>query len=100
MLTKAKVTCPVDKVRGIGQTKTNTLIEVACVGGSGYIVTGSVPLDPNKDATSSNCLAYDAAEGNIKCVLADAAARLKVVDGFAQAANNGCAVKDRRYSGL
>ena len=100
MLTKAKVTCPVDKVRGIGQTKPNTLIEVACVGGSGYIVTGSVPLDPNKDATSSNCLAYDAAEGNIKCVLADAAARLKVVDGFAQAANNGCAVKDRRYIGL
>ena len=61
---KAKVPCVPDKVRGIGQTKTNTLIEVSCPGGAGYIVTGSAPLDVNKDATSANCLAYDAVEGN------------------------------------
>lgn len=100
MLAKAKVTCPVDKVRGIGQTKTNTLIEVECVGGSGYIVTASAPLDPAKDATSANCLAYDAAQGNIKCVLADQATRLAVVDKIAQQANNGCTVKDKRFVGL
>ena len=100
LLTKAKVPCTPDKARGIGQTKTNTLIEVSCPGGSGYIITASAPLDPGKDATSVNCLAYDAAEGNVKCVLNPPAARLAVVDHYAQLANNGCTVKDKRFVGL
>jgi|GEM_PF-502164 len=100
LLAKAKVNCTPDKARGIGQTKTNTLIEVSCPGGSGYIVTASAPLDVDKPATSTNCLAYDAAEGNVKCVLNTPAARLAVIDHFAQLANNGCAVKDRRFVGL
>ncbi|MFL5297374.1 MAG: hypothetical protein ACJ798_13415 [Phenylobacterium sp.] len=100
LLAKAKITCPVDKLRGIGQTKTNTLFEVECVGGSGYIVTASAPLDVSKDATASNCLAYDAAQGNIKCILAEPAARLAVVDNYAKLANNGCTVKDKRFVGL
>lgn len=100
LLTKAKVTCPIDKVRGIGQTKTNTLIEVECTGGAGYILTASAPLDASKDATAANCLAYDAAEGNIKCVLATPQQRLTMVDAIAQKAGNGCAVKDRRFVGV
>jgi hypothetical protein len=100
LLTKAKVPCAPDKVRGIGQTKTSTLIEVSCPGGSGYIVTASAPLDLSKDATAVNCLAYDAAEGNVKCILNPPAARLAVVDHYAQLANNGCTVKDKRFVGL
>lgn len=99
-LVKAKVNCTPDKVRGIGQTKTSVLIEVSCPGGAGYIVTTSEPFDPNKDATSTNCLAYDAAEGNVKCILNPPAARLAVIDHYAQLANNGCAVKERRFVGL
>lgn len=100
MLTKAKVPCAPDKVRGIGQTKTSTLIEISCPGGSGYIVTASAPLDLSKPATAVNCLAYDAAEGNVKCILNPPAARLAVVDHYAQLANNGCTVKDKRFVGL
>jgi hypothetical protein len=100
LLAKAKVNCTPDKARGIGQTKTNTLIEISCPGGSGYIVTASAPLDVNKDATSTNCLAYDAADGNIKCILNPPTARLAVVDHYNQLANNGCVVKDRRFVGL
>jgi hypothetical protein len=100
LLTKAKVSCTPDKVRGIGQTKTATLIEVSCPGGSGYIITGSAPLDASKDASAVNCLAYDAAEGNVKCILNPPAARLAVVDHYAQLANNGCTVKDKRFVGL
>jgi hypothetical protein len=100
LLATAKVNCTPDKVRGIGQTKTNTLIEVSCPGGSGYIITGSAPLDLSKAATSVNCLAYDAAEGNVKCTLNPLAARLAVVDHYNQLANNGCAVKDKRFVGL
>jgi hypothetical protein len=100
LLTKAKVNCTPDKVRGIGQTKTNTLIEVSCPGGSGYVLITSAPFDAAMDATATNCLAYDAQEGNVKCLLNTPAARLAVVDQFAKAANNGCAVKDRRFVGL
>jgi len=98
-LTAAKVNCPVDKVRGIGQTKTNTLIEVECTGGTGYIVTASAPLDPTKPVTANNCLAYDASQGNIKCILAEPAQRLAVVDTYAKQGAPGCAIKDKRYVG-
>ncbi|WP_394761315.1 hypothetical protein [Phenylobacterium sp.] len=100
LLAKAKINCAPDKVRGIGQTKTSTLIEVSCPGGSGYVLTGSAPLDTGKDATAVNCLAYDAADGNIKCILNPVTARNAVIDHFAQVANNGCTVKDRRFVGL
>jgi hypothetical protein len=100
LLAKAKVDCTPDKVRGIGQTKTNVLLEMACPEGKGYIVTASAPLDVNKDATATNCLAYDAADGNVKCILNPPATRMAVIDKYAQLANNGCAVKDRRFVGL
>ncbi|WP_309604555.1 hypothetical protein [Phenylobacterium sp.] len=100
LLSKAKVPCTPEKARGIGQTKTSTLFEVACPGGTGYIVTGSGPLDLAKPATATNCLAYDDAQSSIKCILYPPAARLVVVDHFAQLANNGCTIKDRRYVGL
>lgn len=100
LLAKAKINCTPEKARGIGQTKTSTLIEVSCPGGAGYILIASAPLDLTKDATSTNCLAYDAADGNVKCILNTPAARTAVIDKFAQAANNGCAVKDRRFVGV
>ncbi len=100
VLAKAKVNCNPDKVRGIGQTKTNTIIEVSCPSGVGYIVTASAPFDSAKDANATNCLAYDAQDGNVKCILNPPATRLAIVDGFAKAANNGCTVKDKRFVGM
>jgi hypothetical protein len=99
IVAKAGVTCDVTNARGIGETKTNTLIEVACQGGSGYILIASAPLDPSKPVEAQNCLAFDEQAGNIKCELSDKASRLAVVDRLAQAANNGCVVKDRRFVG-
>jgi hypothetical protein len=99
LLTKAGVGCTPDKARGIGQTKTNTLIEVACQSGEGYIIIGSAPLDPAKDVQAQNCLNFDDTEGNVKCELAPKATRLAVIDRYVQSANNGCAVKDRRFVG-
>jgi hypothetical protein len=99
IVAKAGISCPVTNARGIGETKTNTLVEVACQGGSGYILIASAPLDPAKPVEAQNCLAFDDQAGNIKCELSDKAARLAVVDRLAQAANNGCVVKDRRFVG-
>ena len=100
LLTKAKVNCVPEGVRGIGQTAHNTLVEVSCSGGVGYVLTASSPLDVSKDATATNCLAYDAAQGNIKCILAEPATRLAVVNNYAKLANNCCTVKDKRFVGM
>jgi hypothetical protein len=99
LLAKAGVQCAPDKARGIGQTPANTFLEVACQGGAGYIIIASSPLDAAKPVEAQNCLNFDDAAGNIKCTLSDKAARLAIVDTYAQAANNGCAVKDRRFVG-
>jgi hypothetical protein len=99
LLAKAGVQCVPDKARGIGQTKSNTLLEVACQGGAGYVLIASLPLDTAKPAEVQNCLSFDDAGGNVKCELSDKATRLAVVDRYAQAANNGCVVKDRRFVG-
>ena len=100
LTTKAKVPCTPEKVRGIGQTAANTIFEVMCPGGSGYMITASAPLLVSKDASSLNCLAYDAANANVKCALGEPAARLAIADKFAATANVGCTVKDRRFIGL
>ena len=99
LLAKAGVQCVPEKARGIGQTKTNTFLEVACQGGSGYVLIASSPLDTAKPAEAQNCLNFDDQGGNVKCELSDKATRLAVVDKFAQQANNGCVVKDRRFVG-
>lgn len=99
MMAKSGVTCTPEKVRGIGQSKTSTYIEVACQGGAGYVVIASSPFDIAKPAQAQNCLAFDESGGNIKCTLSDHAARLAIVDTYAAAAKNGCTVKDRRFVG-
>ncbi|MBS0334987.1 MAG: hypothetical protein JSS35_19630 [Proteobacteria bacterium] len=97
---KAKMPCEPEKVRGIGQTASNTIIEAACPNGSGYIITASVPLDVTKDAQALNCLAYDAANANVKCTLGTPAARTAIADSFAAKATPPCTVKERRFVGL
>lgn len=99
ILQKAGVQCLPEQARGIGQTKANTYLEVACQGGGGYIVMASAPFDASKPAQAQNCLLYDDAETNIKCTLSDKATRLAVVDRYAAEAKNGCVVKDRRFVG-
>lgn len=100
MLKQAGVDCLPTAARGVGQTKTSTYIEVACERGFGYIVVASAPFDNAKPIQAQNCLMYDDSESNIKCILADKASRLAVIDTYAQAANNGCVVKDRRWVGM
>ncbi|HEX5377032.1 MAG TPA: hypothetical protein VFW47_00580 [Phenylobacterium sp.] len=99
-LAKAGVACTPEAVKGIGQTSKSTLIEVACQEGSGYVVEAGAPANLAADVKANDCLLYDAAETNVKCTLHDAASRLAVVDKYVAAANNGCALKDKRFIGL
>ncbi|MCI3131310.1 hypothetical protein [Phenylobacterium aquaticum] len=101
LLAKAGIQCTPEAARGIGQSATNTFLEVACQGGSGYVVQAPAPAVASLgNVTANDCLLYDSGEGNIHCTLKDKASRLAVVDGYAAAANNGCAVKDRRFVGM
>lgn len=100
ILKTAGVDCAPSAARGIGQTKTSTYLEVACQRGFGYIVVASSPFDGSKPVQAQNCLMYDDSQSNIKCTLEDAATRLQVIDNYAAAANNGCAVKERRFVGM
>ncbi|MCR5877434.1 hypothetical protein [Phenylobacterium sp. J367] len=97
MLQQAGAACTPERVRGIGQGKTQSFFEVACQGGEGYVLITASPFDNSKPATAQNCLNFDDAAGNIKCTLSDAATRLAVVDKYA--ATTQCAVKDRRFVG-
>ena len=100
LMKTAGVDCLPESARGIGQTKSNTYMEVACQGGAGYILVASVPFDTGKPVQAQNCLLYDESESNIKCTLSDKAARMAVIDKVAAAANNGCTVQDRRFVGI
>ena len=100
MLKKVGIDCLPEQARGIGQTKTNTYVEVACQGGVGYMLVASAPFDTSKPSQAQNCLMYDDAESNIKCTVSDKATRLMIIDKYVTAANNGCAVKDRRFVGM
>lgn len=100
LIKAAGAECIPEQVRGIGQTKTNTYMEVSCQGGAGYILLASVPFDDGKPLQAQNCLMYDEAETNIKCTMSDKAARLAVIDKYATQAANGCTVKDRRFVGV
>jgi hypothetical protein len=92
--------CTPTQARGVGQTKSNTYVEVACQGGNGFILVASAPFDTKKPAQAQNCLLYDESESNIKCTLTDKASRMAVIDKYIAAANNGCAVKDKRFVGI
>jgi hypothetical protein len=100
ILAKAGLQCTPTQARGIGQTPKSAFTEVACSDGAGYVVETSTPMDAAKPVSATNCLAYDDADTNIKCILNTKAARLAVVDSYAAAAKDGCAIKDRRFVGM
>jgi len=100
LMKTAGVECLPEQARGIGQTKSNTYVEVACQGGAGYILLASVPFDGAKPVQAQNCLMYDEAETNIKCAITDKASRMAVVDKYITQANNGCVAKDKRFVGV
>jgi len=99
LMTASGVSCAPEKARSIGQSPTQTYLEVLCPGNVGYVVAASTPLDISKPAKVVNCLNYDSGEGNISCKLIDKAARLAVMDRYAADAKNGCQIKDRRFIG-
>ena len=100
ILTKAGLGgCVPVEVKSVGTGATATYIEVACSGGSGYLLQASLPGNADATASAKDCLIYDASDTNLKCTIHDKAYRLALMDAYVAAGNNGCVVKDRRYIG-
>ena len=97
LIAKAGTPCTVEKARSIGQSATNTYMEVACQGGAGYVLVAGAPANVNAPVTANTCLAYAGATGNISCTLTDPSAALRVVDPLVASAGKNCTIKDRRY---
>lgn len=93
---KTGVTCEPENVRAIGSGAKNSFFEVACKGGSGYVLETANPININGDVVANNCLLYPE-ENNISCKLTNRQTQLALVDGLNTAAANSCAIKDRRY---
>ena len=97
-IAKAGKPCTPDKIRALGHSATNTLFELACHEGGGYILSTSAPPRPDKDVLMNPCIMYDPA-GTVKCEFTDRASQLAVVDGLIKQSGKPCTVKDRAYVG-
>jgi hypothetical protein len=99
-LKTAGVDCAPTNARVLGRNKAGqSIFEVACQGGDGYILIAGTPFNATAKAQAMDCLMAQEA-GGVKCTLSDASAKLAVVDQYAQQSKTGCVVKDRRYIGV
>lgn len=95
-VTHGGMPCTIGQVRPIGQTATNTLFELKCTEGEGYIMTTTAPPNPTGAVVMVPCLAFDGT-GNVNCTLSDRAALLARIDTFNTQSDRHCPVRDRRY---
>jgi hypothetical protein len=95
-LQKANTPCEIENARAIGAGAKNAYFEVACKGGTGYILQTAVPVSVAGEVVANSCLVYE--EGsNVSCKLTDRATQLAIVDTLAGQSGKSCAVKDKRY---
>jgi hypothetical protein len=95
-LAKASTACDIQNARAIGAGAKNAYFEVACKGGTGYIVQTSAPVNIDQEVITNSCLLYEDGS-NVSCKLTDKATQLTIVDTLAGASGKSCAVKDKRY---
>jgi hypothetical protein len=93
---KSGVACDIENARAIGAGAKNAYFEVACKGGTGYILQTSSPINLDQEVVANSCLLYEDG-GNVSCKLTDKATQLAVVDPLAAASGKNCAIKDKRY---
>lgn len=95
-LQKTSTNCDIQNARAIGAGAKNAYFEVACKGGTGYILQTSSPVNLDQEVVANSCLLYEEG-GNVSCKLTDKATQLAIVDTLNGAAGKNCAVKDKRY---
>ena len=96
---KSGVTCTPDKMRAVGQSTSNVVVEVAChEDNGGYIMQISSPPRLDQPITANPCMAYKE-DGNIHCELTPRATQMAMIDRLTGQIGKPCTPKDRRYIG-
>jgi hypothetical protein len=95
-VTQAGIVCEPIHLRSLGQTDTDLVLELACVGGSGYILSIPYPLQPGQAVKSANCLSL-APGGRVTCQLTDVTAQRGVAEVQMRQAKPACQISASRY---
>ena len=95
-VTKAGVACDIENARAIGSGAKNSYFEIACKGGTGYVMQTANPASVAGEVVANSCLLYEDG-ANVSCKLTDKAAQLAIADTLAAASGKSCQVKDKRY---
>ncbi|HTP39488.1 MAG TPA: hypothetical protein VMI92_07905 [Steroidobacteraceae bacterium] len=98
-VTKSGVHCTVQRGRGIGHSASNTLLEVACGEGNGYVLAAPYPLDNTGAVQATPCLAIPD-NARVSCQLSDRMAQINAVDALLRASEASCQIRDRRFMAL
>jgi hypothetical protein len=96
MMARSGRACAVEKGRYLGSTADQTLYEVACREGGGYILKAAKP--PGEAATATTCLAYGAGS-NLKCILLTPEQQARAVASLVAASGKPCTMARQRYLG-
>jgi hypothetical protein len=90
--------CKVEKVRGIGQTPSQGIIETSCQGGAGYILM--LPIANGAETSANPCIGYDEVENSpIKCELSTPAQREDAIKQLLASAGKPCTLSKHHFIG-
>lgn len=95
-VTQAGIVCEPTHLRSLGQTDTDLVLELACVGGSGYILSIPYPPQPGQAVKSANCLSL-APGSRVTCQLTDVTAQRGVAEVQMRQAKPACQISASRY---
>jgi hypothetical protein len=101
-LAAAGVSCAIKDARGVGHTDDGkeTVFEVSCQDGSGYILHTSFPVSVSKPVRVEPCLAMTLSNAGPPCTLTDAATVNASFNDLVSQSGKNCQVKDRRFVGM
>jgi hypothetical protein len=95
-VTQAGIGCDASHLRGVGQTDTDMVVELACAGGSGYILSIPYPLQPGQPVKSANCLSLTSTS-RVTCQLTDVTAQKVTAEVQLRQSHPTCQVSASRY---
>ncbi|HEY1928077.1 MAG TPA: hypothetical protein VGG92_11490 [Caulobacteraceae bacterium] len=97
-ISEARTDCTPSEARFIGYNATQTVFEVACRGGAGYILITAAPPRLDGSAEAEPCIAMPA-NGALECKLTTSKDEVAVVDQLVVKSGKICEIKSRAYLG-
>jgi hypothetical protein len=95
-VTQAGIGCEPSRLRTVGRTDTDLVVELACGSGGGYVLSIPFPLQPGQTVKSANCLSLIAG-GNVSCELTDVTTQRAEAEVQMRQAKPDCKISASRY---